>query len=132
MLEFVTIAAAEGETASNTTTTAGTTADGTPVQQPPGAAQALVSFFPLILIFVLMYVIMIRPQKKKEKALKEKISKMKVGDKVVTIGGIVGKISKIKDDFVILETGNIGTQDEKSFIKMEKSSIRDVQSKISN
>lgn len=134
MLEFVTIAAAEGETASQATTTAGTTADGTtaPVQQPPGAVQALVSFFPLILIFVLMYVIMIRPQKKKEKALKEKISKMKVGDKVVTIGGIVGKISKIKDDFVILETGNIGTQDEKSFIKMEKSSIRDIQSKISN
>ncbi|MBP3361487.1 MAG: preprotein translocase subunit YajC [Clostridia bacterium] len=127
MLEFETIAAAaEG------TTTAGTTTAETPnaAQQPPGAAQALVSFFPLILIFVLMYVIMIRPQKKKEKALKEKISKMKVGDKVVTIGGIMGKISKIKDDFVILESGNIGTQDEKSFIKMEKSSIRDVQSKI--
>ena len=73
---------------------------------------------------------MIEKNKKKEKALREKISKMKVGDKAVSIGGIVGKISKIKDDFVILETGNIGTQDQKSYIKLEKSAIRDVQTKI--
>ena len=99
-------------------------------QQAAGPAQLIASFLPLILIFVVMYLLMIRPQKKKEKALREKISKMKVGDKAVSIGGIVGKISKIKDDFVILETGNIGTQDQKSYIKLEKSAIRDVQSKI--
>ena len=103
------------------------TAGGTP---QAGPAQLIASFLPLILIFVVMYLLMIRPQRKKEKALREKISKMKVGAKAVSIGGIVGKISKIKDDFVILETGNIGTQDEKSFIKLEKSAIRDVQSKI--
>ena len=99
-------------------------------QQAAGPAQLIASFLPLILIFVVMYLLMIRPQKKKEKALREKISKMKVGDKAVSIGGIVGKISKIKDDFVILETGNIGTQDQKSYIKLEESAIRDVQSKI--
>ncbi|MBQ7976383.1 MAG: preprotein translocase subunit YajC [Clostridia bacterium] len=101
---------------------------------PEGANMAAMisSFLPLVLIFVFMYVIMIRPQKKKEKALREKISNMKVGDKVVTIGGIVGKVSKIKDDFVIIESGNIGTQDEKSFIKFEKTAIKDVQTKISN
>ena len=99
-------------------------------QQAAGPAQLIASFLPLILIFVVMYLLMIRPQKKMEKALREKISKMKVGDKAVSIGGIVGKISKIKDDFVILETGNIGTQDQKSYIKLEKSAIRDVQSKI--
>ena len=57
---------------------------------------------------------------------------LKVGDKVVTIGGICGKVSKIKDNFVILETGNVGTPDEKSFIKMERDSIKSVETKQSN
>lgn len=97
-----------------------------------GMAAMISSFLPLILIFVFMYIIMIRPQRKKEKALREKINAMKVGDKVVTIGGIAGKVSKIKDEFVIIETGNIGTQDEKSFIKFEKTAIKDVQTKVTN
>lgn len=116
---FETIAFAEGEQAAAQT-----------AAQASGPAAFIVSFMPLILIFAIMYFLMIRPQRKKEKALREKISKMKVGDKAVSIGGIVGKIFKIKDDFVILETGNIGTQDQKSFIKLEKNAIRDVQSKI--
>ncbi len=95
-------------------------------------AATIVSFFPFILIFVVMYLMLIRPQKKKEKALREKISKMKVGDKVVSIGGIVGKVSKIKDEFVIIETGNVGTPDERSFIKFEKAAIKDIQVKESN
>ena len=57
---------------------------------------------------------------------------MKVGDKVVSIGGIVGKVSKIKDEFVIIETGNVGTPDERSFIKFEKAAIKDIQVKESN
>ena len=99
-----------------------------------GASMAAMmsSLLPFVLIFVFMYVIMIRPQRKKEKALREKINNMKVGDKVVTIGGIAGKVSKIKDEFVIIETGNIGTQDEKSFIKFEKTAIKDVQTKVTN
>lgn len=111
---------AEGEAATGGGTAAG------PASPAGGIVGMIVSLLPLILIFVVMYMIMIRPQRKKEKALREKISKMKVGDKVVSIGGIMGKVSKIKDDFVILETGNIGTQDQKSFIKMEKSSIKDI------
>lgn len=93
-------------------------------------AALIVQFLPLVLIFVLMYMMLIRPRKKEEKALREKINAMKVGDKVVTIGGIVGKVSKIKDDFVILETGNIGTVDQKSYIKMEKTAIKTVETKI--
>ena len=131
MLEFITTDYAEGET----TTTAATTAQGTapvadPYAQQPSTAAMLSSFLPLILVFVVMYMIMIRPQKKKEKALREKISKMKVGDKVVSIGGICGKVSKIKDDFVVIETGNVGTPNEKSFIKFEKAAIKDVETKI--
>ena len=97
--------------------------------QTPSTGALIGSFMPMILIFVLMYAIMIRPQKKKEKALREKISKMKVGDKVVSIGGICGKVAKIKDEYVFVETGNIGTQDEKSLIKFEKAAIKDIEVK---
>ncbi len=90
----------------------------------------ITSLLPLILMFGFMYLLLIRPRKKEEKALREKLSKMKVGDKVVSIGGIAGKVFKIKDDFIIMETGNLGTVDQKSYIKFEKSAIKDVQSKI--
>lgn len=91
---------------------------------------SIMSLLPLILMFGFMYLLLIRPRKKEEKALRAKISKMKVGDKVVSIGGITGKIFKIKDDFIVMETGNLGTVDQKSYIKLEKSAIKDVQSKI--
>ncbi len=111
--------------------TAATTAqDAAAVGEVNPVAAMIVQFLPLILIFVFMYMMMIRPRKKEEKALREKINNMKVGDKVITIGGIVGKVSKIKDEFVILETGNIGTVDQKSYIKMEKSAIKTVETKI--
>ena len=94
--------------------------------------QGIVSFLPMILIIVFMYLIMIRPQRKKEKDLRNQINAMKPGDKVVTIGGIVGKVNKIKDNTVIIETGNVGTQDEKSFIKFELEAIKSVQQKEKN
>jgi len=123
MINLLTITAAAQEAAA-------TGATDPAMQQAATPAMLIAQFFPLILVFVLMYMIMIRPQRKKEKALREKISKMKVGDKAVSIGGIAGKIYKIKDEFVILETGNLGTQDEKSYIKLEKSAIKDVEGKI--
>ncbi|HIT85600.1 MAG TPA: preprotein translocase subunit YajC [Candidatus Ornithomonoglobus intestinigallinarum] len=94
--------------------------------------QGVVTFLPLIAIIALMYFMMIRPQRKREKETKAMINALKVGDKVVTIGGIVGKVSRIKDDTVILETGNVGTPNEKSFIKMERDSIKTVEQKLSN
>ena len=87
----------------------------------------IVSILPLVLIIVLLYFMMIRPQRKKEKETKAMINAMKVGDKVVTIGGICGKVAKIKDEYVFIETGNIGTPDQKSVIKMERDAIRTVE-----
>ena len=98
-------------------------------QPQAGPGDMIMAFLPIILMFAFMYFILIRPRKKEEKILRQKLSAMKVGDKVVSIGGIMGKISKIKDDFIIMETGNLGTVDQKSYIKMEKSSIKDVISK---
>ena len=129
-----TVVFAEGETADTAAqqNTAATTEQQAPAaqqqQQPKGntVMGMIMSFLPFVLIIVLLYFMMIRPQRKREKEAKAMLNALKVGDKVVTIGGICGKVSKIKDEFVWIETGNIGTQDEKSVIKMERDSIRTV------
>ena len=85
------------------------------------------TMLPMILLVVVLYFIMIRPQRKKEKELKAQIDAMKVGDKVVTIGGICGKVTKIKDDYIFLETGNVGTPEDRSVLKFERSAIKAVE-----
>ena len=92
-----------------------------------GMLGMLGSMLPMILVIVLLYFIMIRPQRKKEKELKAQIDAMKVGDKVVTIGGICGKVTKIKDNYVFIESGNVGTPDERSVLKFERSAIKTVE-----
>ena len=99
---------------------------------PGGIGAGAMNIILLVFVIALMYFMLIRPQKKREKEQKAMIDALKVGDKIVTIGGIMGKIAKIKDDFVIIETGNIGTPDEKSFIKMERDAIKKVETKQSN
>ena len=63
-----------------------------------GAASAITSFVPLILIFAIMYFLLIRPQQKKLKDHQALISALRRGDMVVTAGGILGKVTKVKDD----------------------------------
>ncbi len=89
-----------------------------------GLAGLITTFLPFLIIILFMYFIMIRPQKKKEKELKAQIDALKVGDKVVTIGGLCGKVSKLKDNYVFIETGNVGTPDERCVVKFEKSAIK--------
>ncbi|MBQ7574161.1 MAG: preprotein translocase subunit YajC [Clostridia bacterium] len=110
----------------------GTQAAADSAAQAGGMASMLSMFLPMIIVIVLLYFMMIRPQRKKEKETKQMIDAMKVGDKVVTIGGICGKVVKIKDEFVFIESGNIGTENEKSVIKMERDAIKTVQAKIKN
>ena len=95
-----------------------------------GAAGALMSFLPFIIIFVLMYFMMIRPQKKQQKEMQNMLNSLEVGDKVVTIGGICGKIAKIKDDKVWVITGKNVDEIEKCCIQFEKSAIKSVDKKI--
>ncbi len=56
-------------------------------------------------VFVVFYFILIRPQQKKDKKIKEMRNNLKVGDEVITIGGIHGKVTKIKEDIMTLEVG---------------------------
>ena len=59
---------------------------------------------------VIFYIFAIRPQKKKEKEITAMRSNLKVGDEVITIGGICGKILRVKEDIIILEVGNTKTR----------------------
>lgn len=68
--------------------------------------QMLVRILPLILLIAVMYFILIRPQKKKEKELAAMRNSLKVGDNIITIGGIYGKVVKIKEDSVVIQVGS--------------------------
>ncbi len=88
---------------------------------PAGGAAAMASpILMLVLMFAVFYFILIRPQKKKEKELRNMIESLKVGDEVATIGGIHGKIFRIKDDLFVLESG-IGNN--KSYITVDRSAV---------
>jgi preprotein translocase subunit YajC len=63
------------------------------------------SFAPLLLVFVVFYFFMIRPQMKKQKEMTNYRSSLKKGDKVVTTGGIYGRISEVKDNYVTMDVG---------------------------
>ncbi|MGL5315783.1 MAG: preprotein translocase subunit YajC [Peptostreptococcaceae bacterium] len=58
-----------------------------------------------IAVFAVFYFLLIRPQKKKDKQLKEMRETLNVGDKVTTIGGIIANVAKVEEDFVVLELG---------------------------
>ncbi len=74
--------------------------------QPSGNSNPIMSFLPLILIAVVFYFFMIRPQTKRMKDQKNFITNLKKGDKIVTVGGIHGKIAEVNDDTFMMEVEN--------------------------
>lgn len=66
--------------------------------------QGVTSILLMTALLVLIYFMMIRPQKKKEKADKEMRASLKVGDEIITIGGVIGKIEKINEKSVVIST----------------------------
>ena len=73
---------------------------------PQAQGDPLMSFLPLIVIFVIFYFLLIRPQSKKAKEQKLMIEALAKGDEVVTNGGVLGKIAKVGDNFIELEVAN--------------------------
>lgn len=70
---------------------------------PDGSAAFMVQILPLLLIFVVFYFLIIRPQNKRMKDHKAKIEAVKKGDQVVTGGGLIGKVVKVEDSVVEVE-----------------------------
>jgi preprotein translocase subunit YajC len=69
----------------------------------PSGAGGLMSFLPLVLMFVVLYFIMIRPQMKRQKEHKAMIDALAKGDEVIIAGGVLGKIAKLGDTYVHVE-----------------------------
>lgn len=75
----------------------------------------------LVGVVVVFYFFMYRPQKKQEKQAAEMMNNLTIGDEVTTIGGIIGRVVRIKDDTCVIETSKDGTK-----IRILKSAIRSV------
>jgi preprotein translocase subunit YajC len=80
-------------------------------QTAPAAAggdmfSSLTSMLPLVLMFVVLYFVMIRPQMKKQKEHRTMIDAIAKGDEVVTVGGVLGKVAKMGDSYLALEVAS--------------------------
>jgi preprotein translocase subunit YajC len=80
-------------------------ADAAPATQ--GLEGYLVTYGPLVLMFVVLYFLLIRPQRKRQKTRNEMLGNLKKGDKVVTIGGLHGTVLEIADTTVILRVNDV-------------------------
>ena len=82
-----------------------------------GAENSLMSLLPLVLMFVVLYFIMIRPQMKRQKEAKAMIDALAKGDEVVTTGGLIGKITKIGETILNVEVaGGVELQLQRSAV----------------
>ena len=93
-------------------TSAAATTDAAAAEATTGSTIAALAttFLPLVLIFVVFWFMLIRPQRKKDKQVKEMLNNLKAGDRICTIGGIYGTITGIQDDTVRLSVGRDNTQ----------------------
>lgn len=91
-------------------------------QAQAGPAQLIATFVPFVLIIVVFYFMLIRPQKKREKQTQAMIDAIKVGDDILTIGGIYGTVVRIKDDMLFIES----TKQNKTMIQIAKWAVKDV------
>ena len=84
---------------------------------PATGPNPLASFVPIILIFVIMYFLLFRPQMKRQKEQAKLVSALKTGDRVITASGIHGLISNVKDNTVILKIAdNVKIEIEKTAV----------------
>jgi preprotein translocase subunit YajC len=91
--------------------------------QPQGMGGSM-TWIMLIAIFVVMYFFMIRPQQKRQKELRKFRESLQKGDRVVTVGGIYGTISEIKDSYVLIEVdGNVRIRFDKSSVLKDSSDL---------
>ncbi len=92
------------------------------------AGNGLMGFLPMILIIVVFYFFMIRPQMKKSKEHKKYIEALKVNDKVVTTAGIHGRIMEVNETSVLLDVGNgVKIRFDKSAVSLDASKIANAQ-----
>ncbi len=85
------------------------------------ASMMVSSVLPFIIVLAVMYFLLIRPQKKKDKQLQDMRNNIEIGDTVVTLGGIVGLVVSMKEDTIVIETGT-----DRSKIRFKRWAISEV------
>ncbi len=83
----------------------------------PGGAGGFASFIPLILMFVIFYFLLIRPQQKKTKEHRQMIENLRTGDRIITAGGLHGRITGVSETFLTVEIA------EKVRVRVNRSSV---------
>lgn len=82
-----------------------------------GSLGALTQLVPMVLIIGVFYVLLIRPQQKRQRQLQETIASLKIGDRVVTTGGVIGTITTIKDGSFLIRSA------DKSILEIARTSV---------
>ena len=77
----------------------------------------LLQFLPIILIFAVFYMLLIRPQQKRQRELQQTISELKAGDRIVTTGGVIGTITTVKDASFLIRSA------DKSILEIARTSV---------
>ncbi len=96
-------------------------ADGPAAAQSAGPMGTVMSMAPLVILFVIFYFLLIRPQQKKAKEHKEMLGKIASGDSVITNGGLYGKVTGVNDDSVTVEIApNVRVKIAKEAIAVKK------------
>ena len=85
-----------------------------------GGLGALGGLLPMVLIIGVFYVLLIRPQQKRQRELQETISQLKAGDRIVTTGGVIGTITSVKDTSFLIRSA------EKSILEIARSAVAGV------
>ena len=86
-----------------------------------GGWGTLTGFLPILLIIGVFYVMLIRPQQKRQRELQEMISTLKTGDRVVTTGGIIGTITSVKDTSLLIRSA------DKSILEIARSAVAGIE-----
>lgn len=81
----------------------------------------LVQLLPILLIIGVFYILLIRPQQKRQRELQETISQLKAGDRVVTTGGVIGTITNVRDTSFLIRSA------EKSILEISRSAVAGVE-----
>lgn len=90
-----------------------------------GGVNPLIGLLPWILIFGIFYFLLILPQRKRQKQLQEMINNLKIGDRVVTSGGLVGTITSMKDDSLMLRTGQVNVEIQRSSVASKQTEAKE-------
>ena len=99
-------------------------------QSAPSGDSGFIGLLPIVLMFVLLYFLMIRPQMKRAKETKAMIEALQKGDEVITAGGVLGRITKLGDAYISLEVApntEISVQKAAVQVLLPKGTIKSVQ-----